>query len=433
MNALNEQFQSRADKGVLRFITAGSVDDGKSTLIGRLLYDSKSVYADQIQAIGKSRYSRMRTQDIDLSLLTDGLEAEREQGITIDVAYRYFATSVRKFIVADAPGHEQYTRNMVTGASTAQAAIILVDASRAADGQLLVQTRRHSAIAHLLGIRHLILAVNKLDLLDWDQAAYERITAAYSELAAGLGINHFHALPLSALKGDNVVHPSQNMPWYQGPTLLQLLETIDVVDDAASLPLRFPVQRVARHGGDGLQGFRGYAGQAVSGTISVGDAVRVQPAGTAATVRELLTFRGPVQTAPAGVPVTVILNEDVDVSRGDMLSHVQQPPRLLREFEADLCWLEGNPLNLKRKYLIKHGTRLSSARIKKVHTVRDAYKLEEFQAQDQTLQMNDIGHVTVAAVDILAVDDYQSLPATGAFILIDEASHQTVAGGMIRG
>lgn len=422
-----------ADRGVLRFITAGSVDDGKSTLIGRLLYDSKGVFADQLQAIGRSRHHRAGDEEFDLSLLTDGLEAEREQGITIDVAYRYFATPTRKFIVADAPGHEQYTRNMVTGASTAHAVIILVDATRASDGELLVQTRRHSALAHLLGIKHIAVAVNKLDLLDWDQAVFERIRDAYAVLAAKLGIAGFEAIPMSALKGDNVVRASQQMPWYQGPTLLQWLEGIEVQENDPAQPLRFPVQWVARHNGSQADDFRGYAGKVASGTVRRGDRIVVQPAGTPATVARVLTFEGDVEHATAGVAVTLVLAEDVDVSRGDVLVHADDADvAVSREFQADVCWLDSQPLNTARKYLIKQGTRTSATRIKAVHTRRDVQVLEEREADTSTLAMNDIGRITLATRDALVLDAYDRLPATGAFILVDEATYQTVAGGMIR-
>jgi len=433
MNALNEQFIQTTDRSVLRFITAGSVDDGKSTLIGRLLFDSKTVFTDQLLALEKSRHRRNEDSELNLAMLTDGLEDEREQGITIDVAYRYFATPRRKFIVADAPGHEQYTRNMVTGASTAHAAVILVDASKAADGELLVQTRRHSTIAHLLGVRHIIVAINKLDLLQWDEAVYERIRTAYADLAQRLGIPAFQVIPVSALLGDNVVRRSTNTPWYQGPTLLEHLEDLDTDADLASGPLRFSVQWVARHNGQTADGLRGYAGQVFSGTLRAGDRVVAQPSGVSATVKELLTFEGPVQEAWAGTPVTVVFDEEIDVSRGDWLTHADRAPLVGRQFDADLCWLGSQPLNPLRKYLIKHGTRTSSVKIRKVHTRRDLQQLVELPAQDETLSMNDIGRVSISVRDDLSVDSYEALPATGAFILIDEATHLTVAGGLIRG
>ncbi|MYN12146.1 sulfate adenylyltransferase [Pusillimonas sp. TS35] len=433
MNAINDQLLPAAAHGVLRFITAGSVDDGKSTLIGRLLYDSKTVFSDQLRALEKTRHRRPDDENVNLAMLTDGLEDEREQGITIDVAYRYFATPARKFIVADAPGHEQYTRNMVTGASTAHAAIILIDAVKAADGRLLVQTVRHSTLAHLLGVRHLIVAVNKLDLLDWREDVFRRIESAYADLANQLGIGDFTAIPVSALLGDNVVRASGRMPWYRGPTLLSHLEALDTGEDRASEPLRMPVQWVMRHNGSRTDGLRAYAGQIASGTLKVGDTVVAQPSGAAAIVKSLHTPAGPVQRAIAGTPVTVELAQEIDVSRGDWFSHESHAPIIARRLVADMCWLDSRTLSPARKYLIKHGARLSSAKIERVLTRRDLMQLAEAPASDgATLSMNDIGCVALRTRDALPVDCYASLPASGAFILIDEASHQTVAGGMIR-
>src|SRR5690606_7376518 len=326
MNAINEQWPAAPETSVLRLITAGSVDDGKSTLIGRLLVDSKGVFADQLKAIAGSKYTRAPDSGLDLALLTDGLEAEREQGITIDVAYRYFATPVRKFIVADAPGHEQYTRNMVTGASTADAAVILIDASRASDGRLLPQTKRHSTLARLLGLRHIAVAVNKMDLVGWDQAVFERIHAAYRDLAGRLGIADFHIVPLSALSGDNVVRPSERTPWYQGPPLLSLLESLPAEPEKAQDQARFFVQWVIRHNGSGPDAFRGYAGQLQGGTWRVGDAVQVLPSRETARIAGLL--RG-VQAADQALPgdsITVVLDRDIDLSRGDVLVDADAQP-----------------------------------------------------------------------------------------------------------
>ncbi|MBO1110804.1 sulfate adenylyltransferase subunit 1 [Bordetella petrii] len=432
MNAVNDSFLSGADNGVLRLITAGSVDDGKSTLIGRLLYDSKGVFADQLDAIARAKYKRVAGDGIDFALLTDGLEAEREQGITIDVAYRYFSTPLRKFIVADAPGHEQYTRNMVTGASTADAAIILIDATRAVDGKLLPQTKRHSTIARLLGIRHIVVAVNKMDLVGWDRAVFERIRDAYADLARRLDIAGFHVLPLSALEGDNVVNSSARTPWYDGPPLLSLLEQLGQADHAPARPLRFPVQWVARHGGASADDFRGYAGRVASGVLRAGDEIVVQPSGVAARVQEVRAFDRVVDAAAAGDSVTVVLDRDVDVSRGDVLSHAAAPARVGREFEAELCWLDAQALNPARKYLLKHGTRLTSAKIRDVLTQRDIHELQEVANESGTLAMNEIGRVTLVTREALAVDRYADAPATGAFILIDEATHQTAAAGMLR-
>ncbi|MVW78971.1 sulfate adenylyltransferase subunit 1 [Bordetella sp. 02P26C-1] len=432
MNAVNDSFLPAADHGVLRLITAGSVDDGKSTLIGRLLYDSKGVFADQLDAISRAKYKRVAGDGIDFALLTDGLEAEREQGITIDVAYRYFSTPLRKFIVADAPGHEQYTRNMVTGASTADAAIILIDATRVTDGQLLTQTKRHSTIAHLLGIRHIVVAVNKMDLIGWDQTVFERIRAAYADLAARLQIEQYHVMPISALEGDNVVNRSAHTPWYDGPPLLMLLEQLGVDAAPVEQPLRFPVQWVLRHGGARVDDFRGYAGRIASGELRPGDEVVVQPSGVTARVKSVLSFDREVDVAVAGDSVTVVLDRDVDVSRGDVLSHVAAPARVGRDFEAEVCWLDAQALNPARKYLLKQGTRLTSAKVREVLTRRDIHELQEVPSGGESLSMNDIGRITFSTREALAVDAYADLPATGAFILIDAATHQTAAAGMLR-
>jgi sulfate adenylyltransferase subunit 1 len=431
MNAINESWVSASGTDVLRLITAGSVDDGKSTLIGRLLYDSKGVFADQLASIARSKYKRTQASEIDLALLTDGLEAEREQGITIDVAYRYFATPLRKFIVADAPGHEQYTRNMVTGASTAQVVIILIDASRAADGQLLQQTKRHSALAQLLGLQHVIVAVNKMDLVAWDGQVFDRIVKAYAELANALGIPNFHIVPISALKGDNVVEPSENTPWYDGPPLLSLLETLPVAAADTSVSSRFFVQWVIRYGGSQLEDFRGYAGQLAGGALQVGDQIKVLPSGLTAKVARLLRGDGDISFVVGGDSATIVLDRDIDVSRGDLIVPADTQLRLVREFDAELCWLDQQPLNPARHYWLKQGTRLTQARIKAVHTRRDMHALQQVPADD-VLNMNDIGHATLVSRDLLALDPYAGNATTGAFILIDAATHQTAAAGMVR-
>ncbi|HEY9573136.1 MAG TPA: GTP-binding protein [Pusillimonas sp.] len=431
MNAINESWVSASETDVLRLITAGSVDDGKSTLIGRLLYDSKGVFADQLASISRSKYKRTAASELDLALLTDGLEAEREQGITIDVAYRYFATPLRKFIVANAPGHEQYTRNMVTGASTAQVVIILIDATRVTDGALLPQTKRHSALAQLLGLRHVIVAVNKMDLVDWDGQVFDRIGKAYAELAQTLGIANFHLVPISALKGDNVVEPSRNTPWYDGPPLLSLLETLPVAATPVSPSPRFFVQWVIRHGGSQVDDFRGYAGQLIGGALSVNDEIKALPSGLTARVARLLRGGVDVQTAVGGDSVTVVLDRDIDVSRGDLVVPIAANIKLAREFDAELCWLDQQALNPARQYWLKQGTRLTQARIKTVHTRRDMHALQQVPADD-VLTMNDIGHATLVSRDLLALDPYSGHPATGAFILIDAATHQTAAAGMVR-
>jgi sulfate adenylyltransferase subunit 1 len=445
MNARMEPgMENLTQHSLLRFITAGSVDDGKSTLIGRLLFDSKGIFADQLAAVSRSKHKRTVGDTIDLSLLTDGLEAEREQGITIDVAYRYFATPKRKFIIADTPGHEQYTRNMVTGASTADAVIILVDVSKVKlredggeDGagvELLIQTKRHSTIAKLLQIEHVIVAVNKMDLIGYDQAIYERIVAAYQEFANSLGLKDVTAIPLSALAGDNVVDASANMDWYKGPTLIELLESLSVYDEAHDAPFRFPVQLVARHNGHEANDFRGYMGRIESGRVSVGDKLVVQPSNQSATVKEILTFDGSLQTASAGQSVTLLLDEYLDISRGDTLAGAEAPATLLKQVVADVCWMSDEPLDARRKYWIKHGTRQTAAKVTKVESILDINTQQRQVLDNPTagLKLNDIARINLTVQQPLAADAYGEIRATGAFILIDEVTHQTVAAGMIR-
>jgi sulfate adenylyltransferase subunit 1 len=432
MNAMNENLSQHS---LLRFITAGSVDDGKSTLIGRLLFDSKGIFADQLAAVSRAKHKRTVGDTIDLSLLTDGLEAEREQGITIDVAYRYFATPKRKFIIADTPGHEQYTRNMVTGASTADAVIILIDVSKVKlhdDGSvdLLIQTKRHSTIAHLLQIEHVVVAVNKMDLVNYDQVVYDRIVKAYQAFAQTLGLKDITPIPLSALTGDNVVEKSANMGWYQGPTLIELLESLSVYDESHASPLRFPVQLVARHNGHEANDFRGYMGRIEAGNVSVGDQLVVQPSGHTATVKEIVTFDGSLQSASAGQSVTIVLNEYVDVSRGDVLASSDKPATLLKQVNADVCWLSEEPLDLRRKYWLKHGTKQTSAKITKIDSILDINTQQRHDAD--ALKLNDVARIGLTVQQPLAADAYDDIRATGAFILIDEVTHQTVAAGMIR-
>jgi sulfate adenylyltransferase subunit 1 len=424
-----------ATSGMLRFITAGSVDDGKSTLIGRLLFDSKGIFADQLDAMSRSKHKRTVGDAVDLSLLTDGLEAEREQGITIDVAYRYFATPKRKFIIADTPGHEQYTRNMVTGASTADAVIILVDVSKVKlreDGgvELLIQTKRHSTIAHLLKIEHVVVAVNKMDLIGYDQAVYDRIVKAYRKFAATLGLKDITPIPLSALSGDNVVAPSANMAWYKGPTLIELLESLSVYDQSHHAPFRFPVQLVARHNGHQANDFRGYMGRIEAGKVSVGDQLVVQPSGQSATVKDIVTLEGSHASAVAGQSITLLLDQHLDISRGDMLAGAAQPATLLKNVVADVCWMADEPLDLRRKYWIKHGTRQTAAKVTKVDTLLDINTQQRHPAEG--LKLNDIARIALTVQQPLAADAYDDIRATGAFILIDEVTHQTVAAGMIR-
>ena len=439
MNAVLDNNMTEAhtklERGLLRFITAGSVDDGKSTLIGRLLFDSKGIFADQLDAISRARHKRTVGDTVDLSLLTDGLEAEREQGITIDVAYRYFATPKRKFIIADTPGHEQYTRNMVTGASTADAVIILIDVSKVKLGDdgsvdLLIQTKRHSTIAHLLQIEHVIVAVNKMDLINYDQTTYDRIIGAYQQFAKQLGLKAIHAIPLSALTGDNVVTPSDNMPWYQGPTLIDLLESISVYDEEHNSAFRFPVQLVARHNGHEANDFRGYMGRIEAGTVSKGDKLLVQPGGQTATVKEILTLDGSLAQASAGQSVTISLEEYVDISRGDMLSSIEKPATLLKTVSAEVCWLSEEPLDLGRKYWLKHTTKQVPARVTSIDSLLDINTQERHAGNE--LKLNGIARITLNVQQPLAADAYDDERATGSFILIDEVSHQTVAAGMIR-
>jgi sulfate adenylyltransferase subunit 1 len=423
------------ERGLLRFITAGSVDDGKSTLIGRLLFDSKGIFADQLDAISRAKHKRTVGDTVDLSLLTDGLEAEREQGITIDVAYRYFATPKRKFIIADTPGHEQYTRNMVTGASTADAVIILVDVSKVKLGddgsvELLIQTKRHSTIAHLLQIQHVIVAVNKMDLVNYDRTVYERIIGAYREFAQQLGLKDIHPIPLSALAGDNVVTASDKMPWYQGPTLIELLESLSVYDQEHQGPLRFPVQLVARHNGHEANDFRGYMGRIESGKVSKGDKLVVQPSGQIGTVKDILTLDGSLDSAGAGQSVTILLNEYLDISRGDMLASADQPAALLKTVDADVCWLSEEPLDMRRKYWLKHTTKQIGARVTRIETLLDI-NTQQKHASD-TLALNGIARISLNVQQPLAADSYDAMRSTGSFILIDEVTHQTVAAGMIR-
>ncbi|NUT15248.1 MAG: sulfate adenylyltransferase subunit 1 [Cupriavidus sp.] len=424
-------------QGLLRFITAGSVDDGKSTLIGRLLYDSKAVLSDQLTALANAKNKRTAGEQIDFSLLTDGLEAEREQGITIDVAYRYFSTARRKFIIADTPGHEQYTRNMVTGASTADAAIVLVDATRVTvtDGraELLAQTKRHSAILKLLEIRHVIVAVNKMDLVDYSEQTFNEIRAAYAELAAQLGLTDVRYVPVSALRGDNIVHESDAMPWYQGEPLLPLLEELPVEeaapeDDAA---LRFPVQLVIRQDGSQSDDFRGYAGRVEAGTVRVGQKLRVLPANREAVVAEVLTPNGAAESANVGDTVTVRLAEDVDVSRGDMFVAADAGTASAKKLQADLCWFDDESLNPARKYVLKHTTASVFARVSAVDRVLDVHTLSHETGRHE-IRLNDIGSVQISLQKPIVCDAYGDNPATGAFVLIDEATNHTVAAGMIR-
>lgn len=414
--------------GLLRFITAGSVDDGKSTLIGRLLFDSKGIFEDQLSAIERASLRRGKGE-MDLSLLTDGLQAEREQGITIDVAYRYFSTPRRKFIIADSPGHEQYTRNMVTAASTASLAVILLDARYG----VVTQTRRHAYLARLLGIPHIVFAINKMDLVGYDHARYGGLHAELSAFAEQAGIRDAHFVPISALHGDNVVDQTARMPWYDGPTLLELLEDIEVERDLTELPFRFPVQGVLRPAANAdraLADFRGYAGRIESGSIGVGDAVTILPSGLKSRVRAIHTYDRNLELAIAPQSVALLLEDQIDVSRGDIIVSTSAQPKAQRAFAATLCWLSDTPLDPSRKYLLKHTTRTVKALIASVDHRVNIHTLARESAAD-TLSVNEIGGVQIKVQQPLAIDAYGENRATGSFLLIDEASNNTVAAGMI--
>jgi bifunctional enzyme CysN/CysC/sulfate adenylyltransferase subunit 1 len=405
---------------LLRFTTAGSVDDGKSTLIGRLLHDSKAVYEDQLASVKKSRINRS-SGPIDFSLLTDGLRAEREQGITIDVAYRYFATPRRKFIIADTPGHEQYTRNMATGASTANLAIILVDATKG----ILSQTRRHAFIASLLGIRNVLAAVNKMDLVDYREDVFLDVERDFLQLAEQLGIVHVQCVPISALEGDNVVERSERTLWYQGPTLLEHLETVPLSASDALESVRFPVQMVIRPDAD----FRGFAGRVASGVICPGDDVLALPSGQKTRVRSIVSYGGDLTEAFAPMSVTLQLEDEIDLSRGDMLVSPKNGPRVSRRFRAMVVWLHGTPLEVGRTYLVKHTARQTKIRALQIRHRVNVNTLEREQAT--RLDMNDIASVEFEAHVSLFFDPYSSNRATGSFILIDAISNATVGAGMI--
>lgn len=413
----------------LRFTTAGSVDDGKSTLIGRLLYDTKSILEDQLTSIEKTTTRRggKFENGVDLSLFTDGLAAEREQGITIDVAYRYFATVKRRFIIADTPGHEQYTRNMVTGASTADLSIILVDASKG----LQTQSRRHAVIASLLGIPHAVLAVNKMDLVDYSRDVFESIRAEFIAFCGQLHFAELDFIPLSALEGDMVVERGSNLDWYRGKTLLALLET-SAATERAQGNFRFPVQLVGRTrmGRDG--DYRGYLGRIESGQVTVGDSVVALPSGIEAKVQDIVLFNDSLRTASAPQSVTLVLDRQIDISRGDMLAHVGKQPRVTNKITADLCWLSTQPLDINRTYLIKHTTQSVRAVFEGIDYRLNVNTLER-ETDVTVFKLNDIGRVRLKTLRALMVDGYDVTRETGSFILIDEVSNETVAGGMILG
>jgi len=425
IDAYLEQHQH---KSLLRFITCGSVDDGKSTLIGRLLYDSKMIFEDQLAALeADSKRVGTQGQNIDFALLVDGLAAEREQGITIDVAYRFFATEKRKFIVADTPGHEQYTRNMVTGASTADLAVILIDARKG----VLTQTRRHSYLAHLIGIRHIVLAVNKMDLVDYDQTVFDRITLAYRAFANEIGITRFQSIPISGFKGDNITAHSENMPWYNGPTLMSHLETVELdVESDKAKPFRMPVQWVNRPNLD----FRGFSGLIASGTVKPGDAVRVVPSGKTSTVARIVTFDGDLEEAVAGQSVTLTLADEIDCSRGDVLTISDNPPQVADQFEATLVWMSDEPMLPGRSYWLKLGTQMVSASIQPPKYQVNVNTMDHLAAK--TLELNAIGVVNLSTDKPIVFEPYAAQNASpnkdlGGFILIDKISNGTVGAGLL--
>ncbi|THF59335.1 sulfate adenylyltransferase subunit CysN [Pseudothauera rhizosphaerae] len=415
------------DNGLLRFLTCGSVDDGKSTLIGRLLFDTKTILADTLSAIEKTS-ARRGTSAVDLSLLTDGLQAEREQGITIDVAYRYFSTGTRKYIIADAPGHEQYTRNMVTAASTANLAIILVDARKG----VLTQTRRHSYLASLVGIPHLLVAVNKMDLVDYDQAVFERIKADYLAFAAKLGIGDVRFIPISALNGDMIVDRGERLAWYDGPTLLEILEAAPAAHTERAEDFRFPVQYVCRpqdSANPELHDYRGFMGRVESGEVGVGDAVTVLPSGAASRVKAIEIGGVRRERAIHEQSVTLLLEDEIDISRGDLIVKSAEAPAPVKEIDATLCWLSETPLSPARTYLVRHTTREVKAKVARIAHRVDVNTLAHEEASQ--LAMNDIARITLKLAQPIVADDYAANRATGAFIVIDESTNNTVGAGMI--
>jgi len=422
-----EKIEPPHDNGLLRFLTCGSVDDGKSTLIGRLLFDTKTILADTLAQIERTSQKR-GMEAVDLSLLTDGLQAEREQGITIDVAYRYFSTGTRKYIIADAPGHEQYTRNMVTAASTANLAIILIDARKG----VLTQTKRHSYIAHLVGIPHVLVAINKMDLVDYSQEVYEKIKADYLEAAGKLGIKDPTFIPLSALNGDMLVDRGERLNWYQGPTLLEILEAAPGAHSEKPEAFRFPVQYVCRpqdSANPELHDYRGFMGRVESGTIAVGEAVTVLPSGRSTRVKDVQIAGQSINHAICEQSVTLLLEDEIDISRGDMIVKADEAPEGQKQIEAMVCWLSEQPLDRARKYLIRHTTRDTKAMVAGIEYRIDVNSLEWLPAEK--LAMNDIAKVAFKLAQSVFADPYGENRGTGAFIVIDESTNNTVGAGMI--
>jgi sulfate adenylyltransferase subunit 1 len=423
----DKDFSSKAylDMELLRFTTAGSVDDGKSTLIGRLLYDSKSIFEDQMEAVKRASIKKGNAT-VDLSLLTDGLRAEREQGITIDVAYRYFATPKRKFIIADTPGHVQYTRNMVTGASTANAAIILIDARNG----VTEQSYRHTFIASLLQIPHIVVCVNKMDLVGYDEETYERIKNNFKGFAAKLAVKDVRFVPLSALKGDNVVEKSENMPWYQGGTLRYILENIHIGSDHNTIDGRFPVQYVIRPQRDEFHDFRGYAGRVAGGVFRVGERVKVLPSGFTSVIKSIVSYTDELKEAYPPMSVIITLEDDIDISRGDMMVKANNGPTIGQDIDVMMCWMSEKPMALDGKYAIKHTTVDARCMIKEVKYKVDVNTLDKV-VDDINIGLNDIGRVSLRTTKPLFYDSYRQNRKTGAIILIDEATNTTVGAGMI--
>lgn len=418
---------SYLDMELLRFTTAGSVDDGKSTLIGRLLYDSKSIFEDQMEAVTATS-NRKGLDHVELALLTDGLRDEREQGITIDVAYRYFATPKRKFIIADTPGHIQYTRNMVTGASTANLALILVDVRNG----VVEQTARHSFIASLLQIPHLVVCVNKMDLVDYSEEAFNKVVKEYKTFAAKLDVNDIRFIPISALHGDNVVNKSDNLDWYKGGTLLNELETIHIGSDQNHIDCRFPVQTVIRPHSDEYHDYRGYAGRIAGGIFKKGDEVTVLPSGFQSKVKSIMTFDGEVDEAFAPMSVTINLEDDIDVSRGDMIVRTNNQPNVSQDVECMLCWLNDTPPRERAKYILRHTSNEARTMIKEIKYKIDINTLHRNE-EDKVIKMNDICRVKLRTTNPLFFDAYRRNRITGSLILVDEATNETVAAGMIIG
>ena len=413
------------NKDLLRFLTCGSVDDGKSTLIGRLLFDSKLIFEDHLAALHKDS-ERMGNagEALDLALLVDGLASEREQGITIDVAYRYFSTDKRKFIIADTPGHEQYTRNMATGASTCELAVVMIDARKG----VLTQSRRHSFIVSLLGIRHVVVAINKMDLVDFSEERFNEIKAEYQKLADQLGLDDVYYVPISALNGDNVVNRSENTPWYHGETMMNILEQVEVRDDQNVTDLRFPVQYVNRPNLD----FRGYCGTLASGVVHKGDEVAVLPSGKTSRVQGIHTYEGEIERAWPGDAITITLEDEVDISRGDLLVHANQVPEMGNRFAAHIVWMNEDALVPGREYGIKIGTKVTNCYVNQVLEEIDVNTLERFEDAEGGLALNAIGLCDVELAESVVVEDYQDHFGTGNFILIDKMTNVTVAAGMVQ-